>query len=460
MVQWIFKILELLLRFLRAEREHWARSPGAIRFLDLIFGRFPANCFMLLPERPEISNPLARQITHDYQRFKSGLPKQLEDYVLENYAIDLASEYGGIKIKNPFGKASGQLSLALHQVQKDAQAGLGFVVLKTVIAQNREGVQSMQQWAIPETRMKVEQIRGASGRVGWTVTWKGRGWFQSFAAYLDFFGKALEAASAARMLVIPSCKFHLPGPDETRWRVDEYQFTTQALLEVWRAQQERDSAMPLEKDFSPTLAGSSLATQKTKIREWLTVVPRLIRQGAGAHSLRIGLKIFNAMFDDQFQLEMLNIAGCPGPDRADFLVYANRLFDPHKSFAGKTGVACGGPDLSERNLRVLQVWRRGPRSAEIASLPVSATGDISSGKMAVEYLMQGCSSFQMHTFFQLPDSEYVMTGGHKTERALHRLYFHPDDGFVPWICHLQQMLKWKERMNIGQMAEWFAREGR
>lgn len=409
-----------------------------------------------LPDLPRIPARVAAAVEADFDRFRSGLPSPLEPYCLETYGIDLASTYAGLPIRNPFGKASGQLSLARHQVEKDAEAGLGFSVLKTVIAQNASGLASMQDWAIRETHMVVERITGRSGLQGWTVTWKGRGWHESFASYLDFFGAALDAAEAARMLVVPSCKYHLPRPGETEWRTDEYVFTTGSLARVWRAR--RDGAMPIEKDFSPTLAGSALATQQETIREWLRRVPTLIRDGAGGAPIRVGLKVFNAMFDDAFQLEMLRIVHDPAGAPADFYVYANRLFDPEKVFEGKVGVAYGGPDLSERNLRILAAWRelQARGGAPGARLELSATGDIGSGRMAAEYLLRGASSFQIHTFFQLPDSEYAMASGSRTERALHRLYFDPADGFIPWVCHLREAFGWRAGMTVREMAEFCA----
>jgi len=411
-----------------------------------------------LPPQPDLPTSVAGQIAEDYERLKESWPSSLEDYILGRYRIDLTSEYGGIEIKNPFGKASGQLSLATHQVQKDAESGLGFVVLKTVIAQNESGSQSMQDWAIKETHMTVERIAGSNGQEGWTVTWKGRGWHESFASYLGFFAEALSAARDANTLVAPSCKYHLPMPGEKVWRTDEYAFTTAALLELWKRHGPAQRPMPLEKDFSPTLAGPQRASQMETIVEWLRRVPALIRQAVEPGAVRVGLKIFNAMFDDEFQLEMLKVTHklCDKPP--DFLVYANRLFDPQRVYEGKQGVAYGGPDLSARNLRMLQAWRAlacreglpGP------ALPISGTGDICSGKMAVEYLLRGCSSFQMHTFFQLPDSEYGMKSGHKTQRGLHELLFHPTTGFVAWIVHMRQKLDWPESMNIKQMAEYCA----
>ena len=414
----------------------------------------------LLPPRvrlvgaPCLSESMARQIADDYQRFCNALPRPLEAYVLARYGIDLASEYAGLRVKNPVGKASGQLSLAAHQVERDAEAGLGFVILKTVIAQDSSGDQSMRDWAIPETRMLVEPIRGRLGDEGWTVTWKGRGWFDTFAAYLHFFGQALSVAQATNMLVVPSVKYHLPGGQETLWKQEEYSFTTLRLLETW-GEACGNRPMPLEKDFSPTLAGSERATQQSKIGEWLKVVPGLIHR-ASPGKVRVGLKMFNTLFEDDFQLQMLDVVynARLGEDRADFLVYANRLFDPAKEFEGKLGVAYGGPDLSDRNLAVLEKFLSVRSDADrLGELPISATGDIHSGRGAAEYLLRGASSFQMHTIFQLPNRQFSMQAGSKTAKALHRLLFHPHEGLIACLLDLKETFGWKE-MNVHQMAQW------
>src|SRR5947207_12163516 len=111
----------------------------------------------------EIDSSSRSALAGDYERFSDGLPHPLEEYVRDRYAIDLSSEYGGLPVKNPFGKASGQLSLNLSQVRRDADDGLGFVVLKTIIAEDAKGAQSMSEWAIHETRMIVEPIQSAGG---------------------------------------------------------------------------------------------------------------------------------------------------------------------------------------------------------------------------------------------------------------------------------------------------------
>jgi hypothetical protein len=402
----------------------------------------------------------ASAVATDYERFaERGLPAAPEEYVRGRYGLDLSSEYGGLPVKNPFGKGSGQLSLNAAQVRRDARAGLGFVVLKTFIAEDAAGAQSMSDWAIHETRMVVEPITGADGRRGWTVTWKGRGWYETFDAYLKFFADALRAGRECGMIVAPSCKYHLPAPGEREWKTGEYGYTTARLLDVWQAQGP-PGPMPIEKDFSPTLAGSDRAAQVETVLRWLRAVSGLVRRGGAPRRVSVGLKLFNAVFEDSFQLEMLRAVNerCAGDERPDFLVYANRLFDPHREFDGVRGVAYGGPDLSARNLRVLARLRRLERAGQIepCRLPLSATGNIESGRTACEYLLRGASSFQLHTYFQLPGSEFRMRRSGKIARALHELYFNPERGLIAWLLHLRRALDWPEGWNVKRMADFCA----
>jgi hypothetical protein len=404
-------------------------------------------------------DPAARMaLERDYERFQSGLPHPLEEYVRQHYSIDLSSEYGGLPVKNPFGKASGQLSLNLSQVRRDADDGLGFVVLKTIIAEDADGAQSMSEWAIHETRMLVVPIETANGEKGWTVTWKGRGWYDTFQKYLEFFDEALSVGGTVQMPVVPSCKYHLPRPGEGEWKLGEYEYTTRCLLDVWQRHWPDGTDMPIEKDFSPTLAGSDRADQTAIIVHWLTRVTELMRNAARPASINVGLKVFNAIFDDDFQLEMLRAINeqCTGDGIPDFVVYANRLFDPNRVFDGLRGVAYGGPDLSNRNLSVLARMRALESAGQIPAcrLPISATGNIVSGRIAAEYLIRGASTFQIHTYFQLPSSEYRMLRNSKTVRALHELYFHPEEGLLAWLLHLRQAFDWPVDWNIKQMAEF------
>src|SRR2546426_12239550 len=112
-------------------------------------------------------------LTNDFERFKRALPRDFPAHVRGTYRINLAARYLGEPVPHPIGKGSGQLSLNGGQLEDDAAAGLAFVVLKTVIAEDEAGAQSMAAWAIHETRMKVERRESGAGRAGWTVTWKG-----------------------------------------------------------------------------------------------------------------------------------------------------------------------------------------------------------------------------------------------------------------------------------------------
>jgi len=102
------------------------------------------------------SNPRS-QLERDFERFKRDLPRDFASHIRETYRIDLSARYLGEPIPHPVGKGSGQLSLNAAQLETDGDAGLAFVVLKTVIAQNAAGAQSMAAWAIHETKMKVER---------------------------------------------------------------------------------------------------------------------------------------------------------------------------------------------------------------------------------------------------------------------------------------------------------------
>ena len=275
----------------------------------------------------------------------------------------------------------------------------------------------MGAWAIHETRMKVEHRMSESGQEGWTVTWKGRGWDRSFEDYLGLVRAAADLTRAGDLVAVPSVKYHLPMLDEP-FRSGEYEHTTRHLVGAWGG-----GTLPLEKDFSPTLAGDTLAQEQARILRWLREVPDQIRRAAEPGEVRLALKLMNARFDDAFQLEMLAAAAS-----ADALVVFNRLWDPSRS------VAFGGYDLSERNLGIL----RQARDEHLALPALTGTGNVCSGRMILEYARLGCESVQLHTFFQLPLSEYPATGGTRPQRGLHALIFEPRHGLIAGLLDLEE----------------------
>jgi hypothetical protein len=356
---------------------------------------------------------MSARLEHDFERFKREMPSDIAGHVREAYGIDLTARYLGHSLPHPIGKGSGQLSLNQDQLETDREAGLAFVVLKTVIGQDAEGGRSMAAWAIHETKMHVGTRVSAAGKTGWTITWKGRGWDRTFEEYLALVRAGSELTRGG-MLVVPSVKLHLPRLDES-FRDGEYRHTVGRIADAWGPE-----PLPLEKDFSPTLAGDELADERAQILRWLRDVPVRIRAGAPG-SVRLGMKLMNARFDEAFQLEMLGAAS-----GADALVCFNRLWDP------ETRVAYGGYDLSDRNLRVLA-----SRSPTAETPALSGTGNVCSGSMLLEYAGVGCESVQLHTFFQLPLREYPATAGSRTQRALHALIFHPTEGLVAGMLRLE-----------------------
>ncbi len=144
------------------------------------------------------------KLERDFDRFKRELPRDFPAHVRETYRIDLTARYLGELVRHPIGKGSGQLSLNPGQLEDDAAAGLAFVVLKTVIAEDETGARAMAAWAIHETRMTVERRPAGAGREGWTVTWKGRGWDRAFTDYLALVRAGRDLTRAGRLLVVPS----------------------------------------------------------------------------------------------------------------------------------------------------------------------------------------------------------------------------------------------------------------
>jgi hypothetical protein len=356
---------------------------------------------------------MSARLRDDFERFKRDPPPDVAAYIREAYGINLTARYLGRTIPHPIGKGSGQLSLNVEQLETDRAAGLAFVVLKTAIGENAAGERSMGAWALHETKMKVERRTSAAGVEGWTVTWKGRGWDRSFEDYLELVRAAGQFTKAGGMLVVPSVKLHLPKFDEP-FRDDEYRHTIGRIADAWG-----DGPLPIEKDFSPTLAGDPLADERGRILRWLREVPPRIRDAAGAVPVELALKLMNARFDDAFQSEM--IAAAAG---ADTLVCFNRLWD------ASSGVAYGGYDLSDRNLRVLAAQSR-------SGAAFAGTGNVCSGRMVLEYARRGCQCVQLHTCFQLPLREYPASAGSRTQRALHALLFDPADGLVACMRELE-----------------------
>lgn len=394
----------------------------------------------ILPKQINIDKSIKSKIIKDYKNFaEEGIPADVEKYILEEYSMDISSRYGEKNIKNPFGIASGQLTTNYSQIESSINEGIGFAVLKTVISQDGKGKATMDEWRVNAPKMLVEKIQSEHGEWGYTVTWKGRGWHKSFRDYLDFMEKSLTLSKERGVPVIPSCKFNLPAKLEEAFNIEEYKYTLENLLKSWQKIYGKEP-MYLEKDFSPTLAGSDLSKNQMSILRWINEVPKIIKEIIGEENIYLGLKLMNTTFSQDFQRELLNSTLGNNDTKADYLICFNRLFDKDKVFEGKQGVAYGGYDLSHRNLNILTEFRKNEKqqNKEPRLMPISATGNIESGKMMVEYALRGCENGQIHTFFQIPSSEYAMKNGGRVSKALHELIFNPEKGLLSAMVYLNE----------------------
>ena len=72
--------------------------------------------------RSSVRYEMPDRLERDFERFKREQPGDLAGYVRETYRIDLAARYLGYSLPHPIGKASGQLSLNLEQIEADTTA--------------------------------------------------------------------------------------------------------------------------------------------------------------------------------------------------------------------------------------------------------------------------------------------------------------------------------------------------
>ena len=112
----------------------------------------------------QVGARMRAQLARDFERFGRRAPARFRRPRARGaIASTSPPATSASPLPHPIGKGSGQLSLNQEQLETDRAAGLAFVVLKTVIAEDAAGVRAMDAWAIHETRMKVETVRSASG---------------------------------------------------------------------------------------------------------------------------------------------------------------------------------------------------------------------------------------------------------------------------------------------------------
>ena len=98
----------------------------------------PSRQHLFLHQRPALDPALSRHTATQARLPSIGAERYHHaGGALLTYGVDIAGEYAGERIRNPFGKASGQLSLNVRQVRRDAEAGLVEVARPVVRAKAR-----------------------------------------------------------------------------------------------------------------------------------------------------------------------------------------------------------------------------------------------------------------------------------------------------------------------------------
>jgi hypothetical protein len=379
-------------------------------------------------DRISIDGSTAEALHGDFA-FADPMPSDdLNHAVRRKYGVDLSGSYAGIITGHPFGKASGQLSLSEKHVASDRQNGLSFTVLKSAVGVTEDGEVGIDEWRRSAPKMVTERRVAGDGREGWTVTWKGRGWDRSYQAYVELYEKSLRGNPG--YVVIPSLMVDVN--DRAR-ATEQVAYCAGKLVEI------HNTVSPgwdflIEIDISPTLTLLTDKDNRKSFVDFVTTSVAAFRDGLPGSGKFI-VKLPNAGYGAEYQLEMVKASLESAGDKLAGTIIGNRLFDRSTTFEGQTGIAYGGWDLSNANLATLDIMI--PKDMRI---PLVGTGNICSGRMMAEYGLRGCTSGQIHTFFQLPPDAYrAPTGeGGRIWRALRQLVFDTSDGLISVMLKLEK----------------------
>ncbi|NUN94238.1 MAG: hypothetical protein HUU04_10735, partial [Verrucomicrobiae bacterium] len=83
-----------------------------------------------LPQQLEIPADELKRLKRDFALYATDeLPAAWEEYVREEYGLEVEGRVAGMPIRNPFGRAGGPLCRNVLQVREASEAGLGFATL-------------------------------------------------------------------------------------------------------------------------------------------------------------------------------------------------------------------------------------------------------------------------------------------------------------------------------------------
>jgi hypothetical protein len=376
----------------------------------------------------KLDGSIVSALKNDFENSIVRESENLSKYIIDKYSIDLTTDYVGIKLPHPFGKAAGQLSMSGKHVLSDRMNGLAFTVLKSAVGVTMSGDLGISDWALPAPKMRLNRRIARDGREGWTVVWRGRAWTKSFDAYLELYRESLSQNPG--YVVIPSLIFDITNPDRA---IKQGLYCIPKLYEVYLKISPAFQFL-MEVDISPTLFFLPDSNDPDKVMNWVLTSVRAAKEGL-PEGVKCVVKLTNADRGAEYQLEMAQKALEVGGNKVSGLLIGNRLFDHNGEFEGKKGIAYGGFDLSNANLATLDLIKKAG-----IDIPLVATGNIHSGKMMCEYAIRGCLSGEMHTFFQLPSNAYrtPVKGLPRQWVALKELMFHPDDGLLAVMLKLER----------------------
>ena len=370
--------------------------------------------------RSSARSAMRERLAADFERFGRALPRDAGSVRARGVRHRPHRALPGLRDAAPHRQGLGP---ALAQRRSARDRSRGRARLRGAQDRDRRGCRrasaSMGAWAIHETRMKVERREPPTGgRTGWTVTWKGRGWDRSFDDYLALVRAAGDLTRAGALLAVPSVKYHLPRLDEP-FRVGGYRLHHEpdrgGVGRRRRCRWRRTSRPRSPATRWPTSArGSSAGCARCRAQ---------IRRAAGAAPLRLAIKLMNARFDDAFQREMLAAAA-----GADALVCFNRLWDAGRRRVRRLGPERAQPARAARGATGAGAIAAARRHRKRLLRPDGAR--LRPGRAARASSCTPSSSSRSR--------EYPAVAGSRTQRALHALLFHPDEGLVAGMLELER----------------------
>lgn len=339
------------------------------------------------------------------------LPPELSQIILDEFGIDISTNYFDQELKNPIMVAPGQLTLSEGQIRGIVDAGYGGVVLKSVVGEDKNGNASMSQFRKTPTFIKtVFDEKDIEKRMP-IILWDGGLDTRELGKYLVFAENSLNVGKEKNVPIIASFLSHLPQKGE-EWKEEEWVYTAERFSNLGFAY--------IEIDFCPFLKGENVVKNKETVLDWYRKSPELIKRVKG---IKVLPKLLNLDFGPDFQLEMVKASIEGG---ADGVVIANRIYKQELKSP------YGGLELKERNIEQIKNVRENG-----LDIPIVGTGGVYSGKDVLDYLKLGVPCVEILSYIMGKWSKPVETRKDKFELVLYEILLNPVNGLVAGMLDLK-----------------------